>query len=223
MKKIHYRNIGFPKTGTTWLWHQLMANPSVDAKFDGSMKEFNPSSIEEYQIQYNSYDVSVNLYTWTFITKNPKLFISPKRISEHTTHLSLTFRNPYELLDSWYNFMNRKTFKISKEDYLNVNNDDFVSFTDMSKLFSNWNQSKLPIKYMFYDDLVDDDKKYIYELCDFLGIEKYYKISQTKSNLTDYKDPLLFTDTVIIDIINDTISAIEEKTKRDLSHWKRSI
>jgi len=223
MKKLHYRNIGFPKTGTTWLWHQLMANPAVDAKFDGSMKEFNPSSVEEYQMHYNNYDVSVNLYTWAFVTKNPKLFISPKRISEHATHLSISFRNPYELIDSWYNFMNRHTFKISKEDYLNINNDDFNHFTDMNKLFTNWDRAKLPTKYMFYDDLVADEKNYIYDLCDFLEIARHYNPSQLKSNITNYKDPLSFTDKKIIDIINDGISTIEEKTKRDLSHWKRTL
>lgn len=223
MKKIHYRNIGFPKTGTTWLWHHLMSNPQIDGKFDGSMKEFNPSSLEEYQSHYLKYDVSVNLYTWAFITKNPKLFISPKRISEHTTHLSMTFRNPYELLDSWYNFVNRDKIKVTKEDYLNVNNDDFSSFTDMNRFFTNWGHTKLPIKYMFYDDLITDDKTYVYDLCDFLGIERHYKSNQTVSNVTNYKDPLVFDNKNINAIINDSISIIEDKTKRDLSHWKRTI
>jgi hypothetical protein len=76
---------------------------------------------------------------------------------------------------------------------------------------------------MFYDDLLSDSKKYIHDLCDFLGIEHHYNDRQTKSNITDYKDPLSFTDTKIIAIIDDAISIIEEKTKRDLSHWKRKI
>ena len=93
----------------------------------------------------------------------------------------------------------------------------------MNKLFNNWDRAKLPIKYMFYDDLVADEKNYIYDLCDFLEIARHYNPSQIKSNITNYKDPLSFTDKTIIAIINDGISTIEEKTKRDLSHWKQTL
>ena len=70
MKNVHYRNIGFPKTGTTWLWSKLMQNPDVDCKINHlnryQNKEFRAKTLSDYKKQYEKYVVSINFDTHIF-------------------------------------------------------------------------------------------------------------------------------------------------------------
>ena len=67
MKKVHYRNIGFPKTGTNWLWVQFMHHPQVDCKLESVYKEYRGTSIQSYKKLYERHDVSINLDTHVFV------------------------------------------------------------------------------------------------------------------------------------------------------------
>ena len=46
---IHYRHLGYPKSGTNWLWSQFMEHPEVDGKLSTHYKEFDGTSLEHYQ------------------------------------------------------------------------------------------------------------------------------------------------------------------------------
>jgi hypothetical protein len=221
MKKIHYRNIGYPKTGTTWLSLQLGRNPFIDAQVNNILKEFRPDSFEEYKNLYKDYQISFNMDTTAFMfCPDESHYLRPENMHTYTTHITMSLRNPYEWLNSIYNFTRNTKPDSSKESYLDTNGYIFEQYLNMSKIFEYWSRCKLPIKYLFYDDLCEDPKKYVHDVCSYIGIPPYY--SNVKFLLkTEINDPLVIEDKKIIEYINDSISLIEEKTDRDLSSWKK--
>jgi hypothetical protein len=211
MRELHYRNIGFPKTGTTWLWLQLMSHPEIDGKFDHSVKEFHTADKEKYNQKYLNFNKTVNLNTYAFL--NPDQLTS-------ATHLSFIFRNPYELLTSWFNYLKNTNpnIKMSAESYLSFDNSNFKMFTNVSYIFDII--QRYDVKYFFYDDLKLDNKQFFYNICDFLGIKKIYDARIQHIFKTEIKEPLEFS-YEIKKYVNESIHKIEDFVKRDLSNWKK--
>jgi hypothetical protein len=221
MKKIHYRNVGLPKTGTTWLWHQLMRNRNIDGNLNDYLKEFKVKTIDDYKRLYEKFDVSVNFNTQVFyISSND--FERPDRIHEYTTHITLSIRNPYEILDSMFNMRkNRKILNLdTKSAYTEVTSIIVERHSNFENIFDYWKSCKLDIKYMLYDDLVADPKKYTYDVCEYIGVTPSYT-ELGKILATVKEDPLIFDNQKTIDYINKNICVIEDRLNRDLSHWKR--
>lgn len=221
MKKIHYKNIGYPKTGTNWLWLQLMNHPQVDAKFQIYRKEFVGKNLEEYKKVYEQYTVSINLETHVFANLRQNThFTHPTRIHECATHLTLTFRNLYEVLNSMFNMERNRdiNFKMTGPEFLQS---QVKMYCDTKKIFEDWSECRLPIKYLFYDDLVSNPKAYMHEICRYIGLAPFYTQSMSKVFRTDKRENLVFEDENLIKYINDGISIIEDYTKRNLSHWKK--
>jgi hypothetical protein len=227
MKKVHYRNIGYPKSGTNWLWAQLMKHPGVDGRFGVDYKEFQAKTLESYKQFYKDYIVSVNTDVFIFDCNKPEgHYTRPERIHEHTTHLSLSFRNPYEVLNSMYNMdknRNMQPVRDSSEYTTLCNNTMVPTFADTKKIFDNWSNCKLPIKYMFYDDLCYNAEQYMHDVCEYIGIKKSCDLSMNYKFKTTINEQLVFEDTDTIKFINEGISIIEDNTKRDLSAWKMII
>lgn len=224
MRKIHYRNIGLPKTGTNWLWVQFMQHPLVDCKLDLSYKEHRDKDLLSYNRPYQDYDVSVNLDTHVFYDMYEKdYYARPNNIHHHTTHITMILRNPYEVLNSMFNMENNRNSTVihNKEDYTNINSNIVKRYSDFKNIFEYWDDCELTIKYMFYDDLVNDPKKFMYDICDHIGIKPFCNTSRGKIFSTDKKDPLVFDNKDTIDYINRGICVIEDKLGRDLSHWKQ--
>lgn len=220
MKRIHYRNIGFPKTGTNWLWVQFSYHPEVDCKLDSNYKEYRGNSLDSYKKIYERYDVSVNLDTHAYAKGFPEgHYITPGKIHEHTTHLTMIFRNPYEVMNSMYNLEKNRNvnFKIGTDDYVLQT---MKTYADTKTIFDDWNKSKVPVKYLFYDDLVADPKQYFFNICDHLGLNRYYRDIGVKFK-TEKNNPLTFDNQDAIKYINEGISVIEDTLHRDLSHWKK--
>lgn len=213
MKILHYRNIGFPKTGTTWLHTQFLYHPNIDCKPDLNDKEYIGNNKEDYIRKYERFNISYNLYTHLFREPN-KLY--------YYTHLTFTLRNIYDLLNSYYNYIKNTNTnaKLNEESYLNLNDSNFLMFTDIEKIFEDWKEHN--IKFLFYDDLVTDSKKYLYDICDYLNIPRYFDKRFIKPVFkTSIKEQLKFEDEKIVAKVNHAITIIEDKTQRDLSHWKK--
>lgn len=223
MRKIHYRNIGFPKTGTNWIWVQLMQHPLVDGKLNVSYKEHRDKDLMSYRKIYEKFDISVNLDTHVFYDMyDENYYARPENIHEHTTHITMILRSPYEVLNSMYNMERNRNPNIihDKTEYTNISN-IVKRYADFDHIFKYWDICKLPIKYMFYDDLVNDPKKFMHDICAYIGIKEFYNASKGITFPTDKKDPLVFDNIDAIDYINRGISVIEDKLGRDLSHWKQ--
>lgn len=224
MNKIHYRNIGYPKTGTNWLWKQLMSHPQVDAGVPFMYKEFNTPDLEKYKQIYKNYDVSVNLDTHVFALMYPDTHIChPKNIHTHTTHITLTFRNLYDVLNSLYNMDKNRNpnFKTTAKEFASMDNPKLKLYCDLYRIFEGWKECKIPVQYMFYDDLQKDPKEYMHNLCRYIGLSPFYDKKIGITFKTDINEQLIFEDDAVIKYINNGISIIEDHTKRDLSHWKK--
>jgi hypothetical protein len=220
MKKIHYRNIGFPKTGTNWLWVQLMKHPEVDCKLESNYKEYSVSNLALYKKLYEKYEVSINLDVHVYDRLLPENhYLSIEKIHEHTTHVSMILRNPYEIINSMFNMEKNRNmnFDFTPQQYITKS---YKTYSDFKKIFSDWERSILPVKYMFYDDFLNDPENYFYDICDYIGIKRHYKDIGVKFK-TDIKTPLTFDNEEIIKYINASIGVIEDKFSRDLSHWKK--
>ncbi len=222
MKEIHYRNIGFPKTGTNWLWLQFMRHPLVDSKLGLIYKEHKANDLSSYKKTYENYNVSVNLDTHAFHVNNDDYYASSKNIHEHTTHLTMILRSPYDVLNSMYNMEKNRNpnFKGTQEEYTNMNSNVVKLYSDFEKIFEYWSHSKVPVLYLFYDDLVTDPKQFMYTICEHIGIKPFCDPKKGITFQTDKKDPLVFDNQETIDYINKGISVIENRLGRDLSHWK---
>lgn len=220
MKVIHYRNIGFPKTGTNWLWHQLGRHPQIDGRFNVQYKEFRPKDIESYKKIYQDYNITYNLDTHVF-SESPS-YLRPENIHEHTTHITLIFRSPYEVLNSMYNMNknNNPNSFISKHEY-NTIGAKVCQYSDIASIFDYWKSCKLPIKYMVYDDLQNNPQTFMHEICDHLGIKHFCDNNRGIVFPTKKNDPLVFDNIDTIDYINRGINVIEDRLCRDLSHWKK--
>jgi hypothetical protein len=211
MKKLHYQNIGHPKTGTTWVYHQLLYHPQVDCKPDLNYKEYDPHTKEDYLNFYKDYDISFNLRTLTFL--------NPQKL-HHATHISCTFRNLFDLLNTWYNYLHyNPNYNTSMNDFLSLNDYNFKLITDVEKIFEQWKD--YDVKWLFYDDLAADNKSYLHSICDYLGLERYYDPRIKVKFKTNITKQILFDDENIIKYINDKIKIIEDHTHRDLTHWKK--
>jgi len=211
MRQLHYQNIGYPKTATTWMYHQFLYHPNIDCKPDLDHKEYNPSSKEAYINFYKDYNISYNLRTLTYL-KPETLY--------YATHITLTLRNPYDLLNTWYNYLlYNPNYKTSVGEFLRTDDYNFKLITDIETTLNNWKNHN--IKYLFYDDLVNDNKKYMYDLCDYLGIPQYYDPRIKVKFKTNITQQIIFENENVIKYINDKICILEDHTHRDLSHWKK--
>jgi hypothetical protein len=223
MKEIHYRNIGFPKTGTNWLWMQLHAHPQLDGRFTVFYKEHKAKDLKSYSKLYLPYDKTYNLDPHAFMKQEEGHYLRPENIHEHTTHLTMILRSPYEVLNSMYNMFNNndRGFIVSKHDYIDIKNNMVKMYSNLSGLFDYWDNCKVPVKYLFYDDLKSDPKKFMHTICEHLGIRPFYDPSKGIIFATDINDPLVFDNRDTIDYINREISVVENRFDRDLSHWKK--
>ena len=233
MKLIHYRNIGLPKTGTTWLWLQLSTHPDIDfftsrtnddkiqcivdnnnrLNTNHSIKEKKFNTSDEYLKFYENYNISLNFDTWFFDNAN-------NEILEKTSHLSLIFRNPYELLESWYNFAMKDL--TSPERFFTLYHKNLICLTNYEKILNYW--SKFNLKIMFYDDIINNPSQFVGNVCDFLEIKSHYDDELGKKIIlkTDHLTKIILAKN-LISYLNYKISYIENFTKRDLSHWKYKI
>jgi hypothetical protein len=107
-------------------------------------------------------------------------------------------------------------FKLTPEQHIEK---CYKTYSNMKKIFDDWESCKIPVKYLAYDDLKSDPENFFYDICDHIGLKRYYKDIGYKFK-TEINSPLTFDNPMIIKYINEGIDLIEEKLNRDLSHWK---
>jgi len=223
VKIIHYQNIGFPKCGTSWLYGRI-GNMHDVTKLD---KE-NPwqeryTNEHEFKIKYidryNSHDITFNFNTQTYNLPIEKI----KKVNEYTTHLTMIIRNPWEIMESWYNY---SITGYQGEKYIRTL--DINPMFDFPKVFQNWAFSQIPVKVMLYDDLCDTPVEFVKEICKYTGI-RYNGLVTTESilawyeriNKTTYIKSLPIPSKELINLINNRITETELITGRNLNHWKK--
>jgi hypothetical protein len=101
MKKIHYVNLGYGRSGSTWLFDNLIKYPHIDycGIKENRYLEFSGYPMDEYIQYYLPYDVSLS-FSPGQVFLDSKQFCDLDRV---TTHFSVLLRNPYEVCKSLYN------------------------------------------------------------------------------------------------------------------------
>ena len=222
MKKVHYVNLGTMKTGTTYLYNELLSHPEIDCKHP--VKEFHFftrkfADVRDYARPYEDYDISCNFSTeqWKI---QPKLI---KILEEYATHSSIIFRNPYEYVLSNYNYM--KQIKITDKDHsFDQYFDQMVvanKLIDYAAMVKKWNahltRNKLQIFY--YEDLLRDPQDFYNTVTDQFGISKK-TVSSLRINTTRYIEHPDFNKSQI-SYVNECIEKFEQLVNKDFTRWKK--
>jgi hypothetical protein len=223
MKKVHYQNIGLPRTGTSWLHTCLISSleigqPSKDLKENPWQETIGLTTLSnsEYINYYKDYDITYNLNPNSYKMSLRQI----KNLAEYTTHISIILRNPYDLMHSWYNFWvihNLEKYNFYKLIHLNP----MFNYPD---ILLRWTQCPLPLKILFYDDLVKDPKKFVLDLSNYIGIHGIFlNLPSQRINEATYTVPMPELRSDIVELINRRIDLISELTYTDLQHWKRDV
>jgi hypothetical protein len=215
MKQIHYLHFGMPRSGTSWLFDQLVTHPAVD--YTG-VKEYpflvnKGAPMSEYINYYNPFYVSLSMNPLNWAIDSQLL----GKLDSFATHYSIGFRNPYTFLNSWFNFTDfkkhRPAFYVSEQLELNL-----VNYTKIIKRIKQYVHKPVPI--MLYDDLVRSPASYLNTVTDHIGIPRHPAPTLIPINTSTEKQKLQFTDKEVI-IINNLINNFSDYIDKDLTHWLR--
>jgi hypothetical protein len=209
-------HLGFPKTGTTWVYDQLIKHKYIDYR---DIKENyylvkTGYPIKPYIDFYKSYNISLNFCpsTWTCDSK------VLNELDSFTTHYSISFRNPYELINSIYNFMHQNGKSVTDAraiDLLDVN------LRDYTKTIQRLQHSiKKDILILYYDDLCNNPQEYINTILDFLHLPKIVTVDSAIINPTNYRLSYKFNKDEIFKL-NKMILDTSDYLNKDLTHWLR--
>jgi hypothetical protein len=235
MKSVHYQNVGFPRSGTTWLWKSLINNPKI-FKSNNFVKTRNfvinnkeprfkkwttenienriPNDTTPIIEKYREYDISMCFNTFDFLCNKEEI----SRIESYTTHVSLTLRNPFETISNYHGYT-RIVLPEGGQSKYTV--DYLIDIFDFSNTVEKWLLFKNKFKILVYDDLLKDSPNYYKEVCDFIGVESNNCIPEKNVNtiVTPEYKPIIFTDEQTIQL-NSHIDKLSDLIKRDFTHWK---
>jgi len=194
MKKLHLLNIGFPKTGTTWLFRQIEKQSWFDQ--EDIPKEVNiiekDQSFNQYVSKYSQYNYSANF--------NPNLFkLGRNHIGLVNTIksslVSIILRNPYEQLVSYYYFSKLGATGGNQRPY--ENNKDLVQWTEdflqtdalsnYCKIIDRWISSFPNTQIFLYDDLQENPVKFFERYRTRMDLPRCSNIDPTPIFVGKYK------------------------------------
>lgn len=219
MKHLHLLHIGYPKTGTTWLWNRLVEQPWFSApgdKENASLIYGQP--IKNYIKFYKNFEITGNFCVHNFGLDR---YLIDNLSKIPTVNISLSLRNPYEFYWSFYN---------SLPDQKNISFDDFTKnfinqswYNDTVKIIDRWKlKFKKRFKIYFYDDLKENALEYFetYLKDNCLENMPIAPILTESSNKTSY-NPLKskFLSPTVCDTLDKQIIKIQKNIDRDVQHW----
>lgn len=233
MIKHHYEYIGYPRTGTTFLYSIFKKHPYFVDCFKNLQKENSflgdGGSIEEYTKLYAPYTYSMNMYTATRSLNSTQII----ELNKITDKFFLILRNPYELLNSLLQFHGGGIYMLYPYIMSQLN---YVSL--LARLERLIPSKKLRI--FIFDDLEKNKKLFVQEIFKFLNVP-YYETSISGNEFLNSSKTHRYnsltrsveeaqTDTILLDMaltikhiteINSQIDQLTQYLNRDFSSWKR--
>jgi hypothetical protein len=213
MIEKHIVNIGFPRCGTTWLWHHAKFEP-----FDDKENQILMTSLDfdQYVNYYKKFRVSANFQTNLWHVDREIINF----IHQHATHISIIVRNPYDFVARYYDWI--QTSQCQSELVQYIISAGYVRYSD---IIARWRSDSLKFQIFFFEDIESDPEKF---LNDYL---KFCNLPVVKNNQIDYnkkKNPsikpqrtlLTFTPQQV-EYINQEIDKFQLLVDRDLTHWKK--
>lgn len=220
MKKRHVINIGLPRSGTTWLWHQLLERPGFA---DLAMAKENPylffnPNFKVYWKQYCDYEYSANFHTAFWMLDRYMI----QQLTKHATHVSMIVRNPYDFISRYFDWVDHSMSPPEFVDW--AINSGIVRYYDIVSRWKGVNQR--PFLICYFEDLVQKPTQFLEQYYRFLG-ETVKLNTNTNYNKMTNASPKAQKSLVEFSeqqqqIINLEIDRFIELTGRsDLDRWKR--
>jgi len=203
--KVDFLGIGAAKSGTTWLADVLREHPDIFIPKEKELFYFN-KYLAEYELMDNyRYGKAIDWYHAFFENANEKMvkgeMSNPYLWNENAVEdiyqynpnikLLAVLRNPIKraysnyLYDKHRHYTAPQTFELALKDrsfYLTKG----LYYENLKSYFDRF--PKEQIKVLLFDDLKKDNKVFLKEIYDFLGVKTYYPASiDEKSNVT--KEP----------------------------------
>lgn len=268
MKEIHFQIVGFPRTGTTWLWNSLINNRKIfettSFKEKSQLREKLLKELKEnvwqeqnldlllkdsseYTEQYKKYNITLNFRPLTFLLGRQHI----EKIAKYTTHAAIIMRNPYEILDSFYNmqiniarrpdldeFSNSSgyekfsidwmTYKKSNPHARGNNAEDVLNFYikqfDFFNTVCRWLEFKNKFKIFYYEDLLAEPATFYKNVCDFIMLEPNNEIKKSVNSTSEITQNKIVKFNYLpyqIETINRQIDQLSGTLQRDFKTWKR--
>lgn len=230
MKQIHYINIGMPKSGTSWLFNRLLDHPDVD--FD--RREFkennffldNSDNFDLYADPYRDYNVSMNFPTHYYLLADPygsEKLPTLRAMIGSASHVSITFRNPYDFIQSYYNFcLDKKTIDpaVTPREFIgHLSHSTALWYGRIYDIIQHQcHLQDKPFAAFYYDDLSEDYQNFYNSVTSFIGLRQF-NVQNNKDNVTRYATEMDVSEH--IGHINSHIRDLEFYSNKNLDHWKR--
>jgi hypothetical protein len=213
MIEKHIVNIGFPRTGTTWLWKCAGFEPKFD-KENNILT--NSLDFDRYIDYYKKYQISANF--------QPSLWCVDKEIIEfvhqYATHITCIVRNPFDFVERYFDW-------IRKDQDHDVLTQYLVSsgYVNYRGVVDRWASGPARFRVFFFEDLEQNPAIFFKEYMAFcqLPIAETNTIDYTtkvNANPKRKKIKLNFTDDQI-SVINQEIDRFQLVVDKDLTHWKK--
>jgi hypothetical protein len=201
---IHYVNLGTAKTGTTWLYNNLIKSDQIDYQGEKEPAVSLLSNVDTYKLYFSAYSFSLNF--------NPNLwsldYDQIEFIKKYASYITIILRNPYSYANSMYNF------------HASTNEDAeyFQSITqslDYVGILKRWQSEKL--KVLFYDDLEYNPQEFVNGITKYVGLNEVL-VDTAPSNVTAYKRNINL-DSKSKHQLEYNIKNLEDFINKDLGHW----
>lgn len=221
MKLTHIINVGYPKSGTTWLWSALADQPWFSAPREKENRDLTLGikTIERYIDDYRMYNITANFDTSMFAIDR-FVIRQLQQISNVTT--SIILRNPFEIYWSQYNFLPGIEFRYSYDEYTNnLYDQGWFNRTDL--ILDRWQDvfSSDRFNVFFYDDLKSNPGTFFANYCKRLNLPLSQLGIHHRINQTTYKNNNAILSNNTIKLINIDIDRLQAKIDRDITHWKQ--
>ena len=157
MKLKHYANIGTAKSGSTWLFENLLKSNAIDYNKEKEIKYnifLNEKNYTEYFKKFN-FSLNFQVASWGIDLRQISF------IKRHSTHCSIILRNPYQFVDSFYNFI--KVTETDGDSFVE-SIADHIRYADMLKRWHDHDNFKI----FYYDHMCSNSQNYLNSVTDFI-------------------------------------------------------
>lgn len=217
MKTKHIANIGFPRCGTTWLWHQLVQHPEIGpANYPKEDQIFlSKQNFLEYSRVYQDHDISLNFDVELWSVDQELI----KFVNSYATHISLILRDPYDFLERWHAWLD---VNISNEEFIDQwIESKMICYADIVQRWFNIVGTE-KFKVFLFEDLQKNPKQFLLDYFEFCGVDCVdIDNCEIPQNQNPIKTHLAFTKKQQ-QIINSEILKFQSVINKDLSHWFRT-
>lgn len=219
MIKKHIVNIGFPRTGSTWLWNCAGFEPSNNKENDILTTSLD---FDKYINYYKQYQVSANFFVSLWMVDREII----KFVQQHATHISLVVRNPYNFIERFFDWIDWTNLIDCGQDQKTTINylvtSGYIKYRD---IVDRWSTTDANFKVFFFEDLENNPYKFFKQYMEFCQepIAKNKNIDYNRkinANPKTQKIKLEFSSDQI-NLINQEIDRFQQVVDRDLTHWKK--